>query len=466
MAVKKRQPSLLLDLFPNATVAYSLRKLRTAYNGNCIRVRRSSDNTEQDIGFDSSGELDTSTLSDFVGYNLFAWSEELQQPYWAKTNTTVTTDTVIAPDSTTTGDILFETTANGVHTFQRSLAVTAGSEYTVSFWVQPQGRTFIRVNTDVNLSWDGTTIPSAWINLSTGTIISQSAGYGGTFQITTSLNGWFLINYTVRAVNNATSRTIELNLSTNGSQIVYVGNPTLGVAVWGLQVTESSTIRLYRQTLAVAEGQGFVATWYDQSGNSRNATQSTAGNQPRIVNGGVIELKGLKPSLRFDGSNDFLTRNAISALNSGNNYSIFSVSSNETDNVIGDMMCLSNNIVQTVRVINDRRTTGGIYRNLLIQNNLNQLFGADLSTANGSSNQRLLSNFLNGFSMSAFDNGNIGGTATYSGTYTNNVFDIGAFRTLPRYLNGNVQEIIIYPTDQSANRTGIESNINTHYNIY
>jgi hypothetical protein len=58
---------LLLDSYPNAAVAYSLRKLRTAYSGNAIRVRRSSDNAEQDIGFNSSGELDTTALLAFVG---------------------------------------------------------------------------------------------------------------------------------------------------------------------------------------------------------------------------------------------------------------------------------------------------------------------------------------------------------------------------------------------------------------
>jgi hypothetical protein len=61
MAVKKRQP-LLLDLFPNAAVAYSLRKLRTAYLGSAIRVRRSSDNTEQD-------SFDSTSLLSFVGVN-------------------------------------------------------------------------------------------------------------------------------------------------------------------------------------------------------------------------------------------------------------------------------------------------------------------------------------------------------------------------------------------------------------
>jgi hypothetical protein len=39
-------------------------------------------------------------------------------------------------------------------------------------------------------------------------------------------------------------------------------------------------------------GSGFVVTWYDQSGNSRNATQSTSANQPRIFNSGTLETDG------------------------------------------------------------------------------------------------------------------------------------------------------------------------------
>jgi SPP1 family predicted phage head-tail adaptor len=58
--------SLLLDLYPSASVAYSLRKLRTAYTGSAVRVRRSSDNTEQDIGF-VAGQLDTASLLAFCG---------------------------------------------------------------------------------------------------------------------------------------------------------------------------------------------------------------------------------------------------------------------------------------------------------------------------------------------------------------------------------------------------------------
>lgn len=58
--------TLLLDDYPGAILAMSLRKLRTAYTGAAIRVRRSSDNVEQDIGFVGE-DLDTASLLSFCG---------------------------------------------------------------------------------------------------------------------------------------------------------------------------------------------------------------------------------------------------------------------------------------------------------------------------------------------------------------------------------------------------------------
>lgn len=60
--------TLLLDLFgTDILAAYSLRKLSSTYSGNAVRVRRTSDNAEQDIGFDGNGDLDTSSLTTFLG---------------------------------------------------------------------------------------------------------------------------------------------------------------------------------------------------------------------------------------------------------------------------------------------------------------------------------------------------------------------------------------------------------------
>lgn len=62
-------PTLLLDTGIASPVnAWSLRKLRSAYSGSAIRIRRSSDSTEQDIGF-SGEDLDTAAISSFVSSN-------------------------------------------------------------------------------------------------------------------------------------------------------------------------------------------------------------------------------------------------------------------------------------------------------------------------------------------------------------------------------------------------------------
>lgn len=50
-------------------LALSVRRVLSAYTGPLIRVRRSSDNTEQDISADSSGNLDETALLAFVGAN-------------------------------------------------------------------------------------------------------------------------------------------------------------------------------------------------------------------------------------------------------------------------------------------------------------------------------------------------------------------------------------------------------------
>lgn len=59
---------LLLDIYPTTGLAYSLRKLKYSYTGSAIRIRRSSDNAETDIGFVGSN-LDTDAITNFVGAN-------------------------------------------------------------------------------------------------------------------------------------------------------------------------------------------------------------------------------------------------------------------------------------------------------------------------------------------------------------------------------------------------------------
>lgn len=78
----KKSPSIIY-LFSLITstplVTYSVRKLNSAYTGSALRIRRSSDNLESDIGFDDFGVLDKAAASSFVGgANAFvsAWYDQ------------------------------------------------------------------------------------------------------------------------------------------------------------------------------------------------------------------------------------------------------------------------------------------------------------------------------------------------------------------------------------------------------
>jgi len=76
IASKNAPPPLDISGMPQSRLAFGLRKLRAAYTGAAIRVRRSSDNTEADVFFSNSTKITLNsltsaggTLRDFVGAN-------------------------------------------------------------------------------------------------------------------------------------------------------------------------------------------------------------------------------------------------------------------------------------------------------------------------------------------------------------------------------------------------------------
>ena len=69
----------LLDTYTGAAAAYSVRKLRSAYTGSCMRVREDGTDTETDIPFDTNGDLDTAAIGTHCGSNngfVVTWYEQ------------------------------------------------------------------------------------------------------------------------------------------------------------------------------------------------------------------------------------------------------------------------------------------------------------------------------------------------------------------------------------------------------
>jgi hypothetical protein len=209
----------------------------------------------------------------------------------------------------------------------------------------------------------------------------------------------------------------------------------------------------------VGAGSGFVTKWYNQGidGSAYDLPQTSAITQPRIVNSGVIDVKGLLPAVYFDGG-DSLKITASGYLSS-DPISSFSVSASNSTGTVGVIWSTSN--VNQTCVFQDSRITPN--RNLFV----NGGFFANLSIARVNTNQRLLSSFIDvSKNMSAFDNGATGSTATYTGTRAATGISLGEQGTGITSLNGYIQEVIIFKSSQSANRTAIETNINTYYGIY
>jgi hypothetical protein len=265
-------PLGLLDTYPNAAAAYSVRKLRNAYTGNAIRVRRSSDNTEQNIGFDVNGNLDTTALTTFC----------------------------------------------------------------------------------------------------------------------------------------------------------------------------SST-------------DGFVTTWYDQSTNGNNATQSTAANQPQIVSSGSVLLENSKPTLYHPANKEWF---GFSTQINTINFTVLWVSRRLTTSGGSSI------IVNGVGYLGDDVNNGGV------PNGSNQVTGIIGTAYNNTSSSGLQTSQHLSYAnkrniteaVGQFNNSN----NPYNNSVHPNFIGFHAIATYSPGFNyaGYIQEIIIYTNDQSTNRTGISTNINTYYAIY
>jgi len=200
-------------------------------------------------------------------------------------------------------------------------------------------------------------------------------------------------------------------------------------------------------------GNGFVTTWYDQSGSGNNATQSTAANQPQIVSSGAMVTTNSKNSMSFDGTNSFL--NLASSITAG---------SSSFNTFVGKRDASGRHLYGLSGGTNEQYLWGLLSNNYYLQAITNTY---QFSSATDTSTSQLLLTGQNAAgTMSIFKNGNTITSGAGTTTYTPVIGSIGNYFNNSLRAHCNLQEIIFYNSDQSSNRTGIESNINTFYSIY
>jgi hypothetical protein len=204
-------------------------------------------------------------------------------------------------------------------------------------------------------------------------------------------------------------------------------------------------------TMFIGANNGFVTTWYDQSGNSKDATQATAINQPRIVNAGSIDLVNTKPAILGDGSNDTLINSTLSLTNPSSIFTV--VDKVGTSGSFGLFYLIS--LSGAFNVL-----SGGydFYQN-----------GPSFSASYSNNNQSLLvaKTATTGTNWELYGNNT---TVTNSGqnigTSIGNTVSLFDRDGVSARCNMYMQEFIVWNSDQMTNRAGIQTNINTFYSIY
>jgi len=216
-------------------------------------------------------------------------------------------------------------------------------------------------------------------------------------------------------------------------------------------------------------GDGFVSTWYDQSGNGNDATQATTTAQPKIVSAGSLVTGGID----FDGVDDQLglTGAGLDIFKNVRYGQVFSVA---TSDEIG---------LSTSRII-EFKTTGTGARYTLGESNTiassyrvggrrldADAFDSTTASATHGSTEKLVTGFTNWSDAEAYiyQNGtNVGTDLSFqtAGLTSNTSSRLENTGIGTAGFDGRIREIIIYDFDQSANRAAIETNINDHYGIY
>jgi hypothetical protein len=394
----------ILDLEPAA--AYSLRSFDADADPNVVNVRRSSDNATSDF---TASEVSDGTLTDWVNTDVDLVTPTLNNggfedgsTGWTLSNAAIDTSEFYAGSKS-----VKLTVTGGAGAFVYKANLQANSTYRVGFWAKISDA-------------------SKQMRVEFGSAANKED-----------------INFT----------------STNWEYKEVTKSATaVGLAFARQSGSGDYTINIDNITVTQLTADGHVTTWYDQGGTN-HATQTSTSAQPKIVDGGALVTEGGKAALDFDGVDDVFNMPAgmISSLSDIFVSAVFTGSdgSNDYGVVLGEpteriyVPYVTSNILYIGYSDSAVKLSDGAYSDGLQLVTLS----VDDTTASGFRNS------------SAFSIQPTASASSSPPVITTRGDRIGSFGSSV-FTSMNFSEVIIFNTDQVANRTGIENNINDHFDIY
>lgn len=188
----------------------------------------------------------------YAPHNLLTYSEQFDNAVWVKTNASVTSNSIAAPDGTTTGDTVIRST--GVAAFiANSSGAGAARQYTMSLYAKAA-----TAGNGVGLRIQGT-FPNRGdvvFNLTNGTIsspaVAAGTATGASATITSAGGGWYRCTLTVTLADSLTICVFSPCETTAPAAIFEAASAVASNCYsWGAQLNVGA-LQPYYQTVASA----------------------------------------------------------------------------------------------------------------------------------------------------------------------------------------------------------------------
>lgn len=219
-------------------------------------------------------------------------------------------------------------------------------------------------------------------------------------------------------------------------------------------------------TSFAGSGSAFVTTWYDQSGNARDLTQTVVAEQPRIVNAGVVDTLNSKPCVVFDGTDNSLSSSVVGLYAAGAT-TMAAVAACAATPSPGVLFAENSTTGNTYRML---RNVGGAWSVTAYQSGTQMWTydSANTSVWNGAQCQLFYAD--NGTTISTWRSGvavHSAVAATRSGSNILNTTSLGAhvYTTNSSWASCRIQELVAWGSDLASSRTSIASAQTSYWNV-
>jgi len=229
-----------------------------------------------------------------------------------------------------------------------------------------------------------------------------------------------------------------------------------------------------------AANNGFVTTWYDQSGNGIHASNATNNSQPILVSSGALVQRNSKPAVNFARNVTLPTCLTATLSSTNENWTVASVCSIQSSRPAGFNFDYGRIVSVGTSGAEDFNNTSSFVMSLNFQTlatvsapNANTAYNSGFAAASLAAYdaQYVFCGYKSGSTVSTKINNGNAVSVTQSGTLNAGRLRLGAninygIGESNSVLWGTIQEVIYYQTDRSSDVAGLIASQNSYYNTF